>query len=335
MSCFNSFLLLYFPETGQNASVKNIPHPIQYQGSKRALAPVILRYFPRSVDRLIEPFSGSAAISIAAAARTLARHHVINDVNKPLAELLRMAVEQPAELAAFYEALWEEQHGDSIEHYYRVRERFNRTQDPRLFLYMLARCVKGSVRYNSDGMFNQSPDKRRFGTQPRTMRANLVGMSRLLKGKATFSSLDYKEVFASAKKPDLTYMDPPYQGVCGDRDSRYLSGISHDEFVGALSELNSRGISYIVSYDGRRGERVFGKLLPDFLGLMRIEIEAGRSSQSTLLGRDEVTYESLYLSEALVRRLNHLPSYRPPSSVQQHMLLEPSAQYEETFQGIS
>lgn len=84
-------------------------------------------------------------------------------------------------------------------------------------------------------------------------------------------------------------MDPPYQGVCGDRDLRYLSGISHDGFVEALDRLNAKKISYIVSYDGRRGERVFGELLPDFLGLMRIEIEAGRSSQSTLLGRDEIT----------------------------------------------
>ena len=326
--------MLYRLKAGQNASMKNIPHPIQYQGSKRALASVILRYFPKNIDRLIEPFAGSAAISIAAAAHGFARHHVINDVNKPLAELLRIIVEQPMELASFYEALWEEQHGDSVEHYYRVRERFNRTQDPRLFLYLLARCVKGSVRYNSDGMFNQSPDKRRLGAQPKTMRANLTGVSRLLMGKATFSSMDYKGVFASAKKADLIYMDPPYQGVCGDRDLRYLSGISHDEFVETLAKLNAREISFIVSYDGRRGERVFGELLPDFLNLMRIEIEAGRSSQSTLLGRDEMTYESLYLSEALVQRLDHLPAYRPPSSIQQYVLLEPSVPYEKTFQRV-
>lgn len=314
--------------------MKNLPHPIQYQGSKRVLAPTILRYFPQNIDRLIEPFAGSAAISIAAAAHGLAQSHVINDVNKPLSELLRMVVEQPVKLAAFYEELWEEQHSDSIEHYYQVRERFNSTQDPRLFLYMLARCVKGSVRYNSDGMFNQSPDKRRHGTQPKTMRANLIGVSRLLQGKTTFSSLDYKDVFASAKKSDLIYMDPPYQGVCGDRDLRYLSGISHDEFVEALSRLNAKKISYIVSYDGRRGERVFGELLPDFLGLTRIEIEAGRSSQSTLLGRDEITYESLYLSEALVKRLDHLPIYRPPSATQQYLLLEPFSQYEKTVQRV-
>lgn len=35
-----------------------IPHPIQYQGSKRNLAPMILRYFPENVETLIEPFAG-------------------------------------------------------------------------------------------------------------------------------------------------------------------------------------------------------------------------------------------------------------------------------------
>ena len=40
------------------------------------------------------------------------------------------------------------------------------------------------------------------------------------------------------------------------------------------------------------------------MGLHKIEIEAGRSSQSTLLGRNDITYESIYLSEQLLTRLN-------------------------------
>lgn len=284
--------------------MKSIPHPIQYQGSKRNLAQAILRYFPEDVRCLIEPFAGSAAITIAAAASRLAKGYVINDVNGPLVGLLRLMVESPVETAMRYEEIWNEQHGDSVGHYFRVREEFNRTQDPRLFLYLLARCVKGSVRYNSDGMFNQSPDKRRHGTQPKTMRANIYGVSSLLKGKTVFSSVDYRLALNSATASDLVYMDTPYQGVCGDRDSRYRSGIQHDDFVLALDELNIRGISYIVSYDGRRGDQSFGDPPPVSLGLTHLELEAGRSSQSTLLGRDEVTYESLYLSPALSERIS-------------------------------
>jgi site-specific DNA-adenine methylase len=43
-----------------------VPQPFLYQGSKRALAPLILQYLPISTTRLVEPFCGSAALSIAA-----------------------------------------------------------------------------------------------------------------------------------------------------------------------------------------------------------------------------------------------------------------------------
>lgn len=305
--------------------MKSIPHPIQYQGSKRYLAPIILHYVPKDIDCLIEPFAGSAAMSIAAAARQMAKTYLINDLNKPLAELLRLIVEFPMNIASFYENLWHEQHDNSIKHYYRIREDFNHTQDPRLFLYLLARCAKGSVRYNSEGLFNQSLDKRRYGTQPKTMRTNIFGVSTLLKGKTAFSSLDYRAVLSKAKTNDLVYLDPPYQGVCKVRDHRYFSGIDHIDFVAALEELNSRKISYLVSYDGRRGGKTFGKPLPTSLDLTRIELEAGRSSQATLLGRDEVTYESLYLSHALIGKLAHKPI--DSQHVQQYVLPEPRAQY--------
>lgn len=43
----------------------SVPHIVQYQGSKRNLAPQILPYFPQRFNRLIEPFAGMAAITIA------------------------------------------------------------------------------------------------------------------------------------------------------------------------------------------------------------------------------------------------------------------------------
>ncbi len=93
-----------------------------------------------------------------------------------------------------------QQHNDSIEHYYQAIKDFNRTKDPRLFLYLLARCVKGAIRYNSEGLLNQSPDKRRHGTKPETMRENIFGVSRLLKGKSVISSLEYKDVLSNVSE---------------------------------------------------------------------------------------------------------------------------------------
>jgi DNA adenine methylase len=162
--------------------------------------------------------------------------------------------------------------------------------------------VKASVRYNSGGKFNQSPDNRRAGMAPATMRENILATSSLLRGRTVCSSLDYREALARATGSDLVYMDPPYQGVSAERDTRYLKAVLFEDFVDALEDLNARGISYIVSYDGRTGEKIHGRCLPNNLGLRRIELKAGRSSQATLLGRVADTVESLYLSPALIHR---------------------------------
>jgi len=93
----------------------------------------------------------------------------------------------------------------------------------------------------------------------------------------------------------------------------------------AAFEVTDSG--YIVSYDGRRGDKTFGELLPASLDLAHIELDAGRSSQSTLLGRDEVTYESLYLSQALTDKISHKPTNYHRPYAQQFVLLEPAAHY--------
>jgi DNA adenine methylase len=192
--------------------------------------------------------------------------------------------------------------------YLKARDDFNRTGRPDLFLYLLARCVKGSVRYNSRGEFNQSPDNRRKGMRPETMRHQVLGASHLLKGKTTIMSRNYRDVVTRATPRDLIYMDPPYQGVCGSRDTRYLESVQFCEFVEVLSDLNRKGIRYLVSYDGRTGDRVYGMRLPDELDLTLIELHAGRSTQATLLGRNDITIESLYLSPALARELTNVPA---------------------------
>lgn len=270
--------------------------PFQYQGSKRLLAPAILRHLPEKFGRLVEPFAGSAAVSIACAAAGRAREFWLNDFNRPLAGLLGLIVNDPEPLADFYEATWREA---PPAHFYRIRDDFNRTQDPRLLLYLLARCVKGSVRYNSEGLFNQSPDNRRLGTRPETMRANIHSVSVLLRGRCHITASDYRDVLEDARASDVVYLDPPYQGVCGVRDARYRSAIAFKDLVAALASLNRRGIRYLVSYDGRLGSRTYGEPLPESLELRSVEINAGRSSQATLLGRDEVTIESLHISPAL------------------------------------
>jgi DNA adenine methylase len=280
-----------------------IPHPIPYQGSKRNIAKCILKFFPEDTQLLVEPFAGSAALSIAAAHNCLSKKFLLNDINKPLMDLLSLIINNPEKISNEYRRLWNEQLGDEKAFYNKVRDEFNKSKQPELFLFLLARGVKASIRYNSNGFFNQSPDNRRKGKSPSNMQRDLFAVSKLLKGKVTIKSTDYREILHHVAKSDLIYMDPPYQGVCSPRDPRYIYGIKYADFLDEIRSLVEKDSLFIISYDGKKGNDSYGEYLPKELNLTHIEIDAGRSSQSTLLGGTDITYESLYLSPSVVDSL--------------------------------
>lgn len=279
-----------------------VPHLVQYQGSKRSLAPIIAEYFPNKIERFIEPFSGTGAMSIYTAYHKLCSSFVLNDINKPIIDMLKECVNDPEKLYNDYKTIWEEQFKDTdtVDYYYKMRDKFNKTEShPALTLFILARVAKGAIRYNSSGEMNQICDKRRFGAKPDTIYKNAFAISGLLKDKTEFYNLDYKKILKIAQHGDLVYMDPPYQGVSKGLSSRYINNLPFEEFVESLSYLNSLDIDFIVSYDGKTDDKTFGKELPESLDCQHLFIKAGRSSQATLNGREAYTYESLYLSRNL------------------------------------
>jgi len=280
------------------------PCPIPYQGSKRLLAPKILEWVPLiTTGRLIEPFAGSAAISLAAANMKKAQKFLISDYLKPLADIWELILQDPYRLAREYEELWNSQLDDPKDTYNRIRDEFNEDQEPSKLLYLVVRCVKNAVRFNYEGEFNQSPDNRRLGMRPAKMRKEILSAHHLLIGRTKVMSEDYRAVLRLVKPEDIVYMDPPYQGVSGDKNPRYIKQLDIEVFIEELERLNRRDISFLISFDGKCGKRTYGQTLPSHLNLKRILLPAGRSTQATLLGRKDMTVESLYLSPALLERL--------------------------------
>jgi DNA adenine methylase len=298
-----------------------VPHPFPYQGSKRGIAKFILPYFPSDVRCLIEPFCGSAAVSIAAVAHGLAKQVILNDFNKPLIALWKEILERPTALCDQYQQHWLDQQTNPKAYFFKVRDEFNLKHHPAQLLYLLARIVKGAVRYRADGQFNQSADNRRLGMKPDTMRQHILGVSALLRDKTATTAVDFRQSLMQANEQDLIYMDPPYQGTSFTRDHRYSNGLSYQEFADALCRMNERKLSYIISYDGITGEKTHGKRLPEHLHLKHLFVHAGRSSQATLLGNRQQTIESLYLSPALVWRFDN--ARRPNEPIPERALNQP------------
>ncbi|MFF2652138.1 Dam family site-specific DNA-(adenine-N6)-methyltransferase [Streptomyces sp. NPDC058045] len=287
------------------AELQDAPHPFAYQGSKRALAHAVLRYLPNDTETLVEPFAGSAAISIAARHSGIVGSTIINDVNAPLMAMWSRIIKDPDALAKQYESMWEASLDDPKAYFFDQRAEFNRTNDPALLLYLLNRIVKGAVRYSKTGDFNQSADNRRLGAKPATVRKRLLQTSNVMKNTTVLNG-SYESLLIGAGRKDVVYMDPPYQGVTNVADHRYMSGLVREDFERALSKANDNGVSYIVSYDEVREDNKYGERLSEDLNLTHLHIIVGRSSQATLSGRTDVTTESLYLSPALASRLSDI-----------------------------
>lgn len=273
--------------------------PIPYQGSKRSLAPRICAFFPHKVDRLYEPFAGSAALSVFAAKHNLARHFILGDSFEPLIKLWELVIFRPDYVARRYSYLWQEQFFLGHDHFNIVRARFNSEQDPIDFLYLVARCVKNAVRFNKEGKFTQSQDKRRHGMSPSKMEHSLHYCSQLLKGKVDLFVGDFKDCISAASPNDLVYLDPPYQGTTLGQDKRYANQLDRTILLKSLTELNSKFVPFILSYDGNTGGKTYGPALPQDLECLHMQLNAGVSSQSTLNGKMEITTESLYISKTI------------------------------------
>jgi len=277
-----------------------LPHAIPYQGSKRSLAQLIGRYIPSDLETFYEPFAGSAAMSIYAAHHRRAKRFIIADSLEPIVELHRLIVEKPKQVAQQYRSIWERQiQTNDMGYFNEVRERYNNHGDPVDLLYLTCRCVKNAVRFNSRGRFTQSVDKRRLGMRPARMEEAVDGVSFLLKGKVEFRKGDWLETTSDAGAGDFIYMDPPYLGTSIGRDKRYHRQMTQETLIAGLQSLCRRDVRIALSYDGMTGEKEYGPPLPDELGLTRLLLHGGRSSQATLAGRSDETIESLYISPSL------------------------------------
>lgn len=248
---------------------------------------------------MFEPFAGSAAMTIYAAYHGLARRFIVGDSLKAIVDLWVLIVGSPLETERRYRAIWQGQSTSGADYFNEVRARYNQARDPVDLLYLVCRCVKNAVRFNAQGNFTQSVDKRRLGMHPDKMKVAIEEVASLLAGRVEFRHGDWLATTNDAASSDFVYMDPPYLGTSIGRDKRYHEQLAPDALIAGLEALLDRRIRFALSYDGMTGGKEYGPPLPAHLGLTRLLIDAGRSAQATLVGRSEQTLESLYLSPCI------------------------------------
>lgn len=261
---------------------------IKWSGSKRSQADFISSLIPKDYDTYYEPFIGGGSILYAANPN----NGVCGDICSPLIDLWKRIQRNPDELSESYKNNWSRLQKEGYLVYYEIRDRFNNNPNPDDLLFLSRTCVNGLIRFNSEGKFNNSFHLTRKGIKPDTLDKIIHDWSTRIQN-VTFVEGDYRKTTSEVTKGDFVYLDPPYQNTKG----RYYGTIDFDDFCDYLANLNSKGVRFILSYDGTRGDRSYIQQLPKSLYKRHMLVPSGYSTFKKIQDKkDEVVHESLYLN---------------------------------------
>ena len=260
---------------------------IKWSGSKRSQAQEIIKRFDK-YDCYYEPFLGGGSVMYAVNPSTA----VCGDICEPLIGFWKMVQNSPQELINFYSEEWNRLQRDGYEVYYDIRSRFNKEKSPLDLLFLSRTCVNGLIRFNAEGEFNNSFHHTRKGIDPKRFEKIVCEWNVRVKN-VDFVCGDYRETTQTATKNDIIYLDPPYENTKG----RYYGTIDYDEFYKYLDDLNKKGIRYVLSFDGSRGDKEYETGIPKELYVKKFLLASGNSSFKKVMDKsNEQVYEALYLN---------------------------------------
>jgi DNA adenine methylase len=224
----------------------NVP-PIKSQGIKTKLVPWVRSIVPEKFDGVwVEPFMGTGvvAFNIAPANALLCdtNPHLVNFYSSLSCGEITSGIVRDY-LTAEGKSLLEK----GEDHYYDVRERFNKHHSPLDFLFLNRAGFNGMIRFNRKGEFNipfcRKPQ--RFAQAYVTKIVNQVCcVEKLLRTKNfVFKCQDYSETVKEASAADILYCDPPYI----DRHVDYYSGWNESNETGLHHALSNSSGKFILS----------------------------------------------------------------------------------------
>lgn len=261
---------------------------IKWSGSKRSQSAQIKKYLPENFNRYYEPFVGGGSMLY-----TINPSRAIcGDICEPLINLWNEIKNNPSELSEAYRVRWTKLQTEGYQTYYTIRDDFNKNHSPEDLLFLSRTCVNGLIRFNANGSFNNSLHHTRPGISPDSLDKIIRDWSNHIQ-RSEFIAADYTITTSTASSGDLIYLDPPYFHTKG----RYYGTIDFNVFFAYLEQLNCKGIKYMLSFDGVRGEDNFTVALPRELYKRHELIPSGNSSFKKVMDKENVqVLESLYLN---------------------------------------
>jgi DNA adenine methylase len=250
-------------------TIENRVRPIlKWAGGKSGLLPQLMKYFPPTFNRLVEPFVGGGAVFFALQSGVPA---LINDGNQELIELYTVVRDSPEDLMKALDKM-AAQYSEAF--YYTLR-----SQNPKSAVHRAARTVflnktgfNGLYRQNRQGVFNV-PFGKRVACPLLYDRENLLLASLHLRN-VSIENVDFEEIIDTTGEGDFVYCDPPYEpfsstasftaykasGFSQDDQQRLKNAVLRATERGAYAVISNSTVDFILNlYNGWDVRRVFAR----------------------------------------------------------------------------
>jgi len=161
----------------------------------------------------------------------------------------------PSTTRRFLESEGEKLAKKGEDHYYAIRSRFNKDEDPLDFLFLSRACFNGMIRFNSKGGYNvpfcRKPE--RFRGAYITKIVNQVGWVSAVMKHADWQFIvqDWRVTLGDARSNDFVYVDPPYIG----RHTDYFNSWDEKEADALAASLRALPCGFAYSMWSRNRYR--------------------------------------------------------------------------------
>lgn len=219
---------------------------LKWAGSKYRCIDSILSSFPPG-DRLVEPFTGSAAVFI----NSNYPRYLLGEQNKDLINLYEY-LKKEGEIFINYCQQFFCVKNNAEDVFYQLRKEFNQCKRQRrraaLFLYLNRHGYNGLCRYNQQGIYNVP-----FGrySKPYFPAKEMFYFYQKCQ-QVTFLNHDFRHTFSLAQTGDIIYCDPPYVPLTSSANfssytNKKFTQQDQIDLAQLAQETAEKGITVIIS----------------------------------------------------------------------------------------
>jgi len=245
--------------------------PLFYVGDKYKLYPKICKYFPKTINRFIEPFTGGGSVFL----NVKANEYILNDIDTNVINIHKFLIEQSENPKTFFENVFELIQKYNLSHSYikdvvpqdlkekwvktyyakfnkegfeKLKADYNASSEKNiLHLYLL--LIYGfnrMLRFNAKGEYNLPVGNVDFNKNTETALKEYFYLTKYR--KIQLFNLDFEDFLKTIQyqKDDFVYLDPPYL-ITFSEYNKLWNEKTEKRLLDSLEWLNTQNVKFAIS----------------------------------------------------------------------------------------